>query len=318
MAGEERKWWAPSTLVYLAGAAFCATPWGSPPIALTLGIALALVVANPLNRECKKLSGPLLRVAVVLLGFTMDLGVILKAGQSGMVFAVATIASTLTLGWALGRAFRIERRVSTLISSGTAICGGSAIAAVGSVLAASEGEMSVALGTVFLLNAVALYGFPVIGHALALTPSQFGTWAGVAIHDISSVVGAAQVYGGGALATATAVKLSRALWIAPLALGAAAIKRKQDVSRAKIQVPWFIGLFLLASLARTEVRELGPFVPYLAIAAKIGMTLTLYLIGSSLSKSMLRSVGWKPMAQGLVLWLFISSVALWAVVSIKY
>ncbi len=223
MAGEsalQRVWNSKDRLaglVFLLAAALCLTPWGSPPIALALGIALALLISNPFGKEAKKLSGPLLRIAVVLLGFTMDLKVVLNAGANGAVFAAVTIVSTLTLGWALGRALKIAPRTSTLISTGTAICGGSAIAAVGAVLGAAEGEMSVALGAVFMLNAVALYLFPFIGHALNLSEQQFGTWAGVAIHDISSVVGAATVYGPGALATATAVKLSRALWIVPLA-----------------------------------------------------------------------------------------------------
>lgn len=304
----------PAGVVFLLLAALCFTPWGSPPVALALGVLFALTMTNPLAKEAKKASGPLLRISVVLLGFTMDLNVVLKAGANGAVFAAATIFSTLTLGWLLGKALKILPTTSTLISSGTAICGGSAIAAVGSVLGAAEGEMSVALGTVFMLNAVALYLFPVIGHALKLTQPQFGTWAGVAIHDISSVVGAASVYGPAALTTATAVKLSRALWIVPLTLGAMLLKGKGDGGKAKIQIPWFIGLFLLASLLRLEIPAMMPAVPWLGLAAKIGMTLTLFLIGSSLSRAMIKAVGWKPLLQGVLLWLFISVASLMVVV----
>lgn len=312
-ATTERAWNAKTRLsaaVFSLAAIFCLTPWGSPPVALALGIVLALTFANPFAKQSKGYSRPLLQLSVVLLGFTMDLNVVLKAGANGALFAAATIASTLTLGWLLGRALKISERTATLISSGTAICGGSAIAAVGSVIGAAEGEMSVALGTVFLLNAVALYIFPAIGHALNLSQTQFGTWAGVAIHDISSVVGAASVYGAGSLATATAVKLSRALWIVPLAFGAMALRGNSEGGKAKVQIPWFIGIFLLASLSRLEVPAIGPAIPALSYFAKAGMTLTLFLIGSSLSKSMLKTVGWKPMLQGVLLWLFISVGAL--------
>ncbi len=295
---------------FLLGAALCFTRWGSPPIALSVGIALALLVTNPLASEAKKLSGPLLRIAVVLLGFTMNLNVVIRAGASGAIFAAVTIVATLVLGYAVGKLLKIAQRTSLLISSGTAICGGSAIAAVGSVLGAAQGEMSVALGTVFILNALALYLFPVIGHALNLTQEQFGTWAGVAIHDISSVVGASTAYGPLALATATAVKLSRALWIVPLTFGATALREKGETERAKVQIPWFIGFFLLAALVRSQMPSLEPAIPSLGLAAKIGMTLTLFLIGSSLSKSMLKAVGWKPLLQGVVLWLFISVASL--------
>jgi len=220
-----RRWlFHPETLpqdvrqaLFIAAAAFCLTPWVSPPLALALGAILALTHENPFAHLGKKVSAKLLQVCVVFLGFGMDLPVVLRTGLQGAGFAAATIAMTLGLGWALGKRLGIDRKVSALISAGTAICGGSAIAAVGSVIGVAESEISVAMGTVFILNAVGLYAFPVVGHALGLTQVQFGTWAGIAIHDISSVVGASAHYGLDALQTATAVKLSRALWIIPVA-----------------------------------------------------------------------------------------------------
>ena len=198
--------------LFFCAAAFCLTPWASPPIALTLGAFLALTHENPFAHLGKRMSATLLQVCVVLLGFGMDLPVVLKAGASGAGFAALTIAATLGLGWWLGKLLGILPKTSALISAGTAICGGSAIAAVGSVIGVAEGEITVAMGTVFILNAIALYLFPVLGHAMHMSQTQFGTWAGVAIHDISSVVGAASHYGLSALQTATAVDHPGGLW----------------------------------------------------------------------------------------------------------
>jgi uncharacterized integral membrane protein (TIGR00698 family) len=247
----------------------------------------------------------------------MDLPVVLRTGLQGAGLAAATIATTIGLGWILGKCLRIDRKVSALISAGTAICGGSAIAAVGSVIGVDESEISVAMGTVFILNAAALYVFPIVGHAFGLTQVQFGTWAGIAIHDISSVVGASAHYGLDALQTATAVKLSRALWIIPVALGATAIFRSREArhqpkahSQPKVQVPWFIGLFLLASVARSFVPGMAGIAPALEHVARTGLTLTLFLIGAGLSAKTLRTVGWQPLLQGVLLWLFISVASL--------
>src|SRR6516162_1490234 len=190
--------------------------WGSPPLALVAGMIFALFFGAPFPSHGPRLSKTLLQVCVVLLGFSMNLPVVLRAGLNGSLFAVATIGTTLVLGFWLGGRLALNSKTSALISAGTAICGGSAIAAVGSVIAVTEAEIAVAIGTVFLLNAAALYLFPLAGHALHLSQTEFGLWAGVAIHDISSVVGAAMSYGSGSLETATAVKLSRTLWIAPL------------------------------------------------------------------------------------------------------
>jgi uncharacterized integral membrane protein (TIGR00698 family) len=307
--------------LFIAVAAFCLTPWVSPPLALAFGAILALTHENPFAHLGKKVSGKLLQVCVVLLGFGMDLPVVLRTGLQGAGLAAATIATTLGLGWILGKRLGIDRKVSALISAGTAICGGSAIAAVGSVIGVGESEISVAMGTVFVLNAAALYAFPVVGHMLGLTQVQFGTWAGIAIHDISSVVGASAHYGLGALQTATAIKLSRALWIIPVSLGAAAFlgarkTHRQTATQLKptLQVPWFIGFFLLASVARSFVPGMAGIAPALGHAATTGLTLTLFLIGAGLSAKTLRTVGWRPFLQGVLLWLFISVVSLAAIV----
>ncbi len=316
-------------------AVFCLSPWSSPPLALALGMTLALTLGNPYDQIAKHAAKWLLQACVVGLGFGMNLAAMLQAGRSGMLFAAGSIAGTLALGYATGRWLKIGSKTSALISAGTAICGGSAIAAVGSVIGAAEGEMTVAMGTVFLLNAVALYLFPLLGHALHLSQTQFGTWAGVAIHDISSVVGASSRYGLPALQTATAVKLSRALWIVPVAFAAAlAFQRRgcagspgqaggianttigfdpnQTPARAqgRLQVPWFIGLFLLASLARSFVPGMAKMAPLLSQGATVGLTLTLFLIGAGISRRTLQAVGWKPMAQGILLWLAISAGSL--------
>jgi uncharacterized integral membrane protein (TIGR00698 family) len=297
-------------LLLAAGAVFCLTPWGSPPLALALGAALALAFENPHPGPSRLAAKYLLQVSVVLLGFSMDLRKVLEAGASGMVFAAATITATLALGWVTARWLAVERTTSILIASGTAICGGSAIAAVGSVIGAADAQMSVAIGTVFLLNAAALYLFPILGHLLHLGQAQFGTWAGVSIHDISSVVGASSVYGLEALQRATAVKLSRALWIVPLSLGAAIVFRRRGEGRARVAVPWFIGLFLLASVVRSFSPRVASASPTIALIARAGMTLTLFLIGAGLSRKALAAVGWRPLAQGIILWVAIGALSL--------
>jgi uncharacterized integral membrane protein (TIGR00698 family) len=304
-------------VLFLGAAALSLTPWASPASALALGMALALTHENPFAHIGKRTAKILLQGCVILLGFGMNLAVVLEAGAHGALLAAASIATTFALGGWLGRRLQINPKTSLLISAGTAICGGSAIAAVGTVTSAAEGEMTVAMGTVFLLNAVALYTFPLIGHALHLTQGQFGTWAGIAIHDISSVVGAASRYGLPALQTATAVKLSRALWIIPVALAAGRIYRPHGahgtLSAARPEMPWFIGLFLLASVARTFLPGVAKFAPAMSHLAQVGLTLTLFLIGAGLSREILRAVGWKPMAQGILLWIFISVTSLWVI-----
>ena len=298
--------------VYAAAAAFCLTPWSSPGLALALGLAFALTLENPYREQGSGHVRLLLQASVVLLGFGMDLGSVFWVGLHGLVFAAVTIFATFTLGYWLARLLDVNRRTSLLISAGTAICGGSAIAAVGTAVEAERGEMSVAMGTVFLLNAVALYLFPVLGHLLHLSQGQFGTWAGVAIHDVSSVAGAGAAYGEDALRTAMVVKLSRVLWIVPVTLAAALLFGRRE-ARRRPPLPWFIGGFLLASLSARFLPELKHWAPILASLARAGFAFTLFCIGASLSLVAIRAVGYKPLLQGVILWLFISSVSLLAV-----
>ncbi len=239
----------------------------------------------------------------------MNLHDVVRAGRSGFVYTVLGISFTMVVGMTLGAMLKMQRTPAFLISTGTAICGGSAIAAVGPITGASDEQMAVSLGTVFVLNSVALLTFPAIGAALHLTETQFGLWAALAIHDTSSVVGAAAKYGAVALAVGTTVKLARALWIVPMSLGAALIKH----ARAKIQWPWFIALFGLAAVCNTYLPAGAPAYRLLSHAAKIGLTATLYLIGSGISVATLKKVGHRPMLLGVILWLLISTGSLWLI-----
>ena len=289
--------------LFFALLVFCATPWASPPIALALGLALALTLGHPFPRQNSKATKVLLQLSVIGLGFGMNLQTVVAAGKRGVAWTAATIAITLLLGFLAGRALRVARTTSHLIASGTAICGGSAIAAVGPVIGATDEEMSVSLGTVFILNSIALFLFPPIGHHLGLTQQQFGVWAAIAIHDTSSVVGAAAKYGSEALKLATVVKLTRALWIVPLTIGTALAFRRKST---RVAIPWFIAGFVLASIARTYAPALEAVVPF----ARIGLTVTLFLIGAGLSRKNLASVGARPLILGVLLWIVISAGSL--------
>lgn len=291
----------------------CLTPFISPPIALALGLVAAFTFGNPFPVETKKATKLLLQVSVVGLGFGMNLGKVIEAGKDGVLFTIASIFGTLALGFLIGKILKIDGKVSNLISSGTAICGGSAIAAVAPVIDADSEEISVSLGTVFILNSIALFVFPVIGHALFLSQNQFGVWAAIAIHDTSSVVGAAAKYGGDALQIATTVKLARALWIAPVALMYSFFYRGKT---SKIAIPYFIFFFLLATIVRTYIPLPESVYAVFVEIAKKGLTVTLFLIGASLSLATIRKVGVKPMIQGVLLWLVISLVSLWAVMNL--
>lgn len=295
---------------FFAALLFCLTPWASPPIALAVGLALALTIGHPFRTA--KITKLLLQISVVGLGFGMNLQKVVEAGRAGLLFTIATIVGTLLLGWLIGRAMRVSAGTAHLISSGTAICGGSAIAAVGPVIDASEEEMSVSLGTVFILNAIALFVFPMIGARLHLTQTQFGVWAAIAIHDTSSVVGAAASYGAEALQIATTVKLARALWIVPLTIATAFFFRRK---KAKVTVPWFILFFLVAAVIRTYVPEPAEAWDFLVRLARIGLTVTLFLIGASLSRRSLAAVGVRPLILGVVLWIVISAAGLWGVMA---
>jgi uncharacterized integral membrane protein (TIGR00698 family) len=298
-----------SRILFVLGLAFCLTPWASPPLALLAGLFFGAVASHPYPGESRQISKYLLQAAVVGLGFGMNLQQVLRAGRSGFLYTAVGIAFALTVGTLLARLLAVDRRAAFLISTGTAICGGSAIAAVGPVLGASEDEMSVSLGTVFMLNSIALLTFPAIGAALKLSQTQFGLWAALAIHDTSSVVGACAKYGAVALATGTTVKLARALWIVPITI-ATAVKTG---SKTRIQWPWFILLFCLAAMANTYLLAGLPVYRLLSQAGKLMLVFTLFLIGATLSPAALRKVGPRPLIQGVLLWIVVGVVSLLAI-----
>ncbi len=330
----------------IAACAACFLPGVTPPIALGIGIALALLGLTTRTKQATKIAKYLIQVAVVMLGLGMDLRQVGEAGLVGLAFAAGTIAGTFALGIALGRLLRIDAKLTTLLSSGTAICGGSAIAATASVIAATEAHIAVAMGAVFLLNAVAIYVFPFIGHEVHMNAHQFGTWAAVAIHDVSSVVTAAGVYdrrwpdpANAALAsqTATAVKLTRTLWIAPVAIVCAWWFRSHGeaaagTKKAKIPIPWFVLWFVAAAGVGTvfgdahKLEKAGLAVPelnrWVTMASELGahfakeklMAVALLLIGCGLSPKAVAHVGWRAMVLAVVLWVAISVAALWVVV----
>jgi uncharacterized integral membrane protein (TIGR00698 family) len=268
-----------------------------------------LSFVHPYQADSRNLSKFLLQASVVGLGFGMDLHEVLRAGRSGFVYTAASISFALIFGLLAGVLLRVNKTASILISTGTAICGGSAIAAVAPIIGANDEEMAVSLGTVFILNSIALLIFPPLGWALHLTQQQFGLWAALAIHDTSSVVGAASRYGSVALVVGTTVKLTRALWIVPVAIGAAILKR----SKTRIQWPWFILFFALAAVANTYVPALTNLWHVLSNLGKLGLTATLYLIGTGISRATLREVGWPPLLQGIILWILVGVTSLWLI-----
>jgi len=287
-------------------------PAVSAPVALLAGLVFAFTCRNPYPVFNKKCSKYLLQVAVVCLGFGMNLHESLRSGSEGMLFTVVSVVSVMVLGVMLGYALHVSRKTAYLISSGTAICGGSAIAAVGPVLRADENDMAVSLGVIFILNAVALFVFPPLGHMLDMSQTQFGTWAAIAIHDTSSVVGAGEVYGEQALRMATLIKLTRALWIIPLALVTMFLFRDGS---GKVSVPWFIFLFILAMVANTYLPLPEWLTGALVWVARRGMVVTLFLIGASLSLATVRQVGVKPLLLAFALWVIISVSSLLVVLN---
>jgi uncharacterized integral membrane protein (TIGR00698 family) len=293
-------------LVFIAGLLVAASSFVSPPVALAMGLIFGLAFEHPYPKETSKFSRWLLQASVVGLGFGMNLHEVLRAGRSGFLYTILGISFAMLMGMALGRLLMVRKTPAFLISTGTAICGGSAIAAVGPIVHASDEEMAVSLGTVFVLNSVALLTFPAIGAALHLSQTQFGLWAALAIHDTSSVVGAAAKYGATALAVGTTVKLARALWIVPLALGTAVLRH----AKARIQWPWFIALFALAAVCNSYFPAGAPAYLVLSKMARIGLTVTLYLIGSGLSLATLKKVGHRPLLQGVLLWVVVSATSL--------
>ena len=294
-----------------------------PPIALLMGLLIALFTGHPFLHLNKKATATLLQVSVVCLGFNMNLEHALMAGKKGFLFTVCTIAVTLIAGYFIGKKLKIDKNTSLLISNGTAICGGSAIAAIAPIIKAKDNEISVALGTIFILNSIALLIFPAIGHSLNLSAEQFGTWCAIAIHDTSSVVGAATNYrdtaGHEALSIATTVKLERALWIIPIALGTAYFQK----TTGKVKIPYFIFYFILAIVASTYLPTYVPILnnqlggntlfQWLYITGRKGLVITLFLIGSGLSLTTIRQVGWRPIVQGILLWVIIGTISLVAI-----
>lgn len=319
-----------SRVIFILGVIFVAvaTRWASPPVALLLGMIFGLTFVHPFQKTSRNAAKYLLQLSVIGLGFGMNLHQVIAAGRSGFLYTLLGIAFALSAGWLIGNALAVLPKSSYLISVGTAICGGSAIAAVGPVIDASDEEMSVSIGTVFLLNALGLLLFPPMGHALKLTETQFGLWAALAIHDTSSVVGAGAKYGALALAVATTVKLARALWIVPLTLSTALVRRRNRArlaavdshspgdtasaagAKLSIQWPWFILFFLLAAVLNTYVPSGGAAYPLLAKAARVGLNITLFLIGTGISRASLKRVGIRPLAQGIILWMLVAGASL--------
>ncbi len=287
--------------LFFLGIILTASGLVSPPFALLGGLVYGLALAHPFLVESKALARFLLQASVVGLGFGMNLHEVVQVGRSGFLYTALSITTVMIVGIGLGYLIHVGKKSSFLICAGTAICGGSAIAAVGPIADANDEEMAVSLGTVFVLNSVALFLFPVVGLALHLTQTQFGLWSALAIHDTSSVVGATAKYGATALAVGTTVKLVRALWIVPLSLLTAIILK----SKARIKWPWFILFFCLAALSNTLLPTFKPAFGTLSHLGKIGLTVTLFLIGTGLSRETLKKVGVRPLLQGLTLWIIV-------------
>jgi len=282
----------------------------SPPVALLFGILVVNVFGNPFVTFNHKAITFLLQFSVVGLGFGMNATSAFSAGKEGLLLTIFSIFATLILGTLIGKLFRIDKKIAHLISCGTAICGGSAIAAIAPVIKSDEKQTSVALGVIFILNSAALFVFPYIGHQLDLSQKDFGLWCAIAIHDTSSVVGAANKYGAEALQIATTVKLARALWIIPISILTAFVFKNKN---SKIKIPYFIGLFILAMLINSYVPAISIIAPHIVSVAKIGLTITLFLIGATLNITTLKSVGVKPLLQGISLWIFIAALSLIAI-----
>jgi uncharacterized integral membrane protein (TIGR00698 family) len=292
--------------LFFAGVILAASGFISPPIALLGGLIYGLTLEHPFHVESKRLSKFLLQASVVALGFGMNLQQVLQAGRSGFIYTAASITLAMLLGLAFGYLIHVAKKASFLISAGTAICGGSAIAAVAPIAEANEEEMAVALGTVFILNSVALFVFPAIGSFFQMSQAQFGLWSALAIHDTSSVVGAAAKYGTEALAIATTIKLARALWIVPLSFVTAVTLK----SKARIQWPWFILFFCFAALLNTLLPGFHGVFGAFNHLGRIGLTVTLFLIGTGLNQKTLENVGFRPLLQGAALWLVVASSTL--------
>lgn len=291
---------------FVACAACCALPAVGNAVALVLGVLFSLFIGNPWRQRSSVWSKTILQVSVVGLGFGLGVGEVIRAGKDALLYTIAGITFTLLASVLIGRLFKVQKKIAALISFGTAICGGSAIAAMAPVIEAKDEETGVAMATVFTLNSVALLLFPLVGHELHLSQDIFGTWAGLAIHDTSSVVGAAAAFGAPALATATTVKLARAIWIMPLAFGASWLKG----SKQRATIPFFIIGFVAAAGLRTLIPQLNHLWDSLHTAARQSLAVTLFLIGSGLSREALRHVGTGPLFHGITLWLLVGGLTL--------
>lgn len=316
--------------VFIAGLFACATPWVSPPLALAIGCVLALVGIAPFPAQSKAVSRQLIQWCVATLGLLIPLARLIEVVRDGFVLALITIVATFALGMFLARLLRVGREQTTLLCSGTAICGGSAIAAVGSAIQASSSGMAIATGAIFLLNAAGLYLLPIIGHALDLSAAQFGSWAGMAIHDVSSVSGAATSYfddpAQAAIVTehAMVVKLSRVIWIVPIAIiarawfmraNAAADSHKSSrdaapAKKPKLPIPWLVVLFVAASVLATLVPAIDAYSKDIRLVARLGFQVALFLIGSGLSVAAIRAVGWRALAMATILWIALAAGSL--------
>lgn len=297
----------------------------TPPVALFMGLAFALLFGCPYAKFNKKLSKYLLQISVIGLGFGMNLEKSLQSGADGMVMTIVSVVGVMALGILLGRWMKIDTKTSYLIASGTAICGGSAIAAVGGVLKANENEMAVSLGVIFILNAIALFIFPPLGHLFGLDQTQFGTWAAIAIHDTSSVVGAGEAYGSEACEIATLIKCTRALWIIPLAFFTGwyfSRGKKNSEGKGKMSIPWFILLFVVAMVINTYTPSawqpaLSPVYTWIVWGAKKALVVVLFAIGASLSLKVIKQVGVKPLVQAVILWIAIGVVSLISIIRVE-
>ncbi len=307
--------WRQALFVVLALASL--TPWASAPLALLAGIAFALVLGNPFPAQAKRWATWMLQLSVVGLGAGMNLAVVARVGLSGVGQTLVGLTVTLLLSLLLARLLRTERTTSLLIGVGTAICGGSAIAAVGPAVGAKSHQLSVSLAVVFLLNAAALLVFPRIGHAVGLAPDAFGLWSALAIHDTSSVVGASLQFGPQSLEVGTTVKLARALWIIPLAFLLARVWRRDDDKAGAVagKKPWFILGFVGVAALVTWVPALKEPGQWAAQGARHVLVTTLFLIGAGVSRDALRQVGVRPLVLGVVLWAVVASATLGAILA---
>ncbi|MCO5249173.1 MAG: putative sulfate exporter family transporter [Chitinophagales bacterium] len=290
-------------VIFISLAILCVTPLITSPIALGLGFFVAFFVGNPFGDKPHQYIHTLLKISIIGLGFGLKLNEALQAGKTGFLMTIVSIFSVIIVGFIVGKLFKIDKPLSYLISVGTAICGGSAIAAVSPIIKAKANQISIALAIIFTLNSIALFIYPSIGHWFHLSQEQFGLWCAIGIHDTSSVVGAASKYGDDALKVATTVKLARALWIIPVSLLTMLFFKSQD---SKVKIPWFIGLFIIAILLNTYIPALDIISRPVISISKAGLNLTLFLIGTTLTMTTLKTISWKPLVLALILWFSVS------------